>query len=136
LALNKENCMRIQVNTDRHITANSELVASVSSIVEHTLERFDGDITRIEVHLSDENGHKQDGNPDIRCLMEARLQGRQPLAVTHQAANVDQATDGAADKLNRLISSTLGRLRDQRTRPRGQPGGAGADDQAGELSED
>lgn len=65
--------MRIQVNTDRNINANSELIASVSSIIEHTLERFDGDITRIEVHLSDENGHKQDGSPNIRCVMEARL---------------------------------------------------------------
>jgi ribosome-associated translation inhibitor RaiA len=119
--------MRIQVNTDRNINANSELIASVSSIIEHTLERFDGDITRIEVHLSDENGHKQDGSPDIRCVMEARLQGRQPVAVTHQAASVEQAADGAADKLTRLISSTLGRLRDQRSRPQEQPGAAEAE---------
>jgi len=118
--------MRIQVNTDRNIEANSELITSVSSIIEHTLERFDGDITRVEVHLSDENGHKQDGSADIRCLMEARLQGRQPVAVTHQATTVDQAVDGAADKLGRLISSTLGRLRDQR-RPREQAGVADAD---------
>jgi ribosome-associated translation inhibitor RaiA len=125
--------MRIQVNTDRNIDANSELIASVSSIIEHTLERFDGDITRVEVHLSDENGHKQDGSADIRCLMEARLQGRQPVAVTHQATTVDQAVDGAADKLGRLISSTLGRLRDQR-RPREQAGVADVD--VSEPSED
>lgn len=126
--------MRIQVNTDRHISATSELIDSVSSMIEHTLERFNGDITRIEVHLSDENGHKQDGSADIRCLMEARLQGRQPVAVTHQAVTVDQAADGAAEKLSRLISSTLGRLRDQRTRPRDQGNAAEAD--ASESSED
>lgn len=113
--------MHIQVNTDRNIHATSELIASVNSTVEHTLGRFSGDITRVEVHLSDENGHKQDGSADIRCLMEARLQGRQPVAVTHQATTVDQATDGAAEKLSRLIGSTLGRLRDQRTRPREKP---------------
>jgi ribosome-associated translation inhibitor RaiA len=126
--------MRIQVNTDRNISATSELTDSVSSMIEHTLERFNGDITRIEVHLSDENGHKQDGSADIRCLMEARLQGRQPVAVTHQAVTVDQAADGAAEKLSRLISSTLGRLRDQRTRPREQGNAAEAD--ASESSED
>ena len=41
--------------------------------------------------------------------MEARLQGRPPLAVTHHADNQHQAITGAADKLNRLIASTLGR---------------------------
>jgi hypothetical protein len=49
-------------------------------------------------------------------MMEARLEGRQPIAVTHQAATLDQAVDGASDKLNRLIESTLGRLRDQKSR--------------------
>jgi ribosome-associated translation inhibitor RaiA len=126
--------MRIQVNTDRNISATSELIDSVSSKIEHTLERFNGDITRIEVHLSDENGHKQDGSADIRCLMEARLQGRQPVAVTHQAVTLDQAADGATEKLSRLISSTLGRLRDQRTRPREQGNAAEAD--ASESSEE
>lgn len=49
----------------------------------------------------------------MRCMMEARLEGRQPIAVTHQAASLDQAVDGAADKLTKMIDSTLGRLRDQ-----------------------
>lgn len=44
--------------------------------------------------------------------MEARLEGRQPIAVTHEAATGHQAIDGAADKLERFIESTLGRLRD------------------------
>jgi len=47
-------------------------------------------------------------------VMEARLEGRQPVAVTHHAPTVDQAVDGAAAKLARLIESTLGRLRDQK----------------------
>jgi hypothetical protein len=50
----------------------------------------------------------------MRCMMEARLEGRQPLAVTHHAQTLGQAVDGAADKLCRLIDSTLGRLRDQK----------------------
>jgi len=46
-------------------------------------------------------------------MLEARIEGRQPIAVTHQAASLDQAVDGAAGKLTRLIESDLGRLRDQ-----------------------
>jgi ribosome-associated translation inhibitor RaiA len=48
-------------------------------------------------------------------MMEARLEGRQPIAVTDEAATVDLAVDGAADKLARLIEHTLGKLHDQRT---------------------
>lgn len=48
--------------------------------------------------------------------MEARLQGRQPIAVTHHAGSMHQAVDGAADKLTRLVESTVGRLRGQKTR--------------------
>lgn len=47
-------------------------------------------------------------------MMEARLEGRQPTAVTHQAPTVAEAVDGAADKLERSIRSNLGRLRDRR----------------------
>jgi hypothetical protein len=45
------------------------------------------------VHLGDENGHKRGGN-DKRCMMDARLDGRPPIAVTQQAPPLDQAVDG------------------------------------------
>ena len=69
-------------------------------------------ITRLEIHLSDQNADKS-GQDDKRCMMEARLEGRQPIAVTHQAASLDQAVDGAARKFTRLIEGTLGRLHDR-----------------------
>ena len=102
--------MQIQIDTDHNIEGNEALTAQVSSVVEYALSRFSDHITRVDVHLSDENSDKKGGDNDIRCLMEARLEGRQPIAVTHQAATLDQAVDGAADKLTRLIESTLGRL--------------------------
>ena len=104
--------MQIQMNTDGNIEGHEALATQVSSTVESALNRFSDHITRVEVHLSDENSNKKGGNDDMRCVMEARLEGRQPIAVTHQAATVDQAVDGAADKLTSLIESTLGRLRD------------------------
>jgi len=105
--------MQIQVNTDGNIEGNEALATQVSSTVESALSRFSEQITRVEVHLSDENSGKKGGNEDMRCVLEARLEGRQPVAVTHQAETVDRAVDGAADKLTSLLESTLGRLRDR-----------------------
>jgi ribosome-associated translation inhibitor RaiA len=109
--------MQIQINTDHNIEGYEALAARVSSVVESALSLVSDHITRVEVHLSDENSAKG-GQHDKRCLMEARLEGRQPIAVTHQAATLDEAVDGAADKLARLIDSDLGRMRDQRSRRR------------------
>jgi len=100
--------MQIQINTDHHIDGHEALVAWATGEVKSALSRHSEHITRVEVHLSDANGHKN-GQSDKHCVMEARLQGRQPLAVTHHAENLHQAVTGAADKLTRLIESTLGR---------------------------
>lgn len=100
--------MQIQINTDHHIEGHEALVAWATGEVKTALGRHSDHITRVEVHLSDENGHKS-GQSDKRCVMEARLEGRQPMAVTHHAENLHQAVTGAADKLARVIESTLGR---------------------------
>ncbi|WP_216593877.1 hypothetical protein [Thioflavicoccus mobilis] len=54
-------------------------------------------------------------------MMEARLEGRQPIAITHQATTIDLAVNGAADKLASAIESNLGRPRDQRRRQAAPP---------------
>lgn len=105
-----ERIMLIQVNTDNHISGREALTTRVEATVESALTRFSDRITRVEVHLSDENGRKS-GPDDKRCVMEARLQGRQPVAVTHLAATIDDAVSGAADKMTSALDSTLGRLR-------------------------
>ena len=107
--------MQVQVNTDHNIKGHEALATSVRATVEEALRRSSDHITRVEVHLSDENGDKR-GQNDKRCVMEARLEGRQPVAVTCQAATVDGAVEGAAGELTRLIESTLGRLHDRNIR--------------------
>ncbi len=104
--------MQIQVNTDNHIHGREEIVALVETGLEGAVSRFRDRITRIEAHLSDTNSHKTKGD-DIRCVLEARLAGHQPIAVTHQAATVELALSGAADKLERSVESTLGRLKER-----------------------
>lgn len=107
--------MQIQINTDHNIEGHEALADRFRSVVESALSRIGDHITRVEVHLSDENSSKGIQNAK-RCVMEARMEGRQPIAVTHEAATLEHAVDGAADKLARFIESTLGRLRDQTSR--------------------
>jgi ribosome-associated translation inhibitor RaiA len=101
--------MHIEVRTDNHIQGTERLVERVSEWTEHALSRFARRITRIEVHVSDENGDK-DTPGDTKCVMEARVEKRQPTVVTEHADNVEAAVRGAAGKLARALEHELGRL--------------------------
>lgn len=101
--------MQIQINTDNNIEGGEGLSDYVREVVEGALRRFSHQITRVEIHLSDDNGDKG-GDADKRCVMEARLEGRKPTAVTQRASTLNDAIDGAASKLARSIESTIGRL--------------------------
>ncbi|MBA3032570.1 MAG: HPF/RaiA family ribosome-associated protein [Gammaproteobacteria bacterium] len=103
--------MQVLINTDHNIEGYEALTTHLKGLVESAMNRISAHVTRVECHLTDENGHKSGGN-DKRCVMEARLQGHQPIAVTHHAATVHQAVDGAAQKLTRLVESTIERRRD------------------------
>lgn len=102
--------MIIQVNTDKNVTGGEELTARVEETVRHAVQYVAEQITRIEVHVSDENGEGKSGTNDKRCRIEARLAGRQPILVSHDAATVDQAVSGAAGKLKRALDTILGKL--------------------------
>ena len=80
----------------------------------------------MEVHLSDNVGQKSvDG--DNRVLMEARVTGYKPIAVSDHAATLHQSIGGAADKLKRALDSALGRLHDKDKRHAADPVVATAD---------
>lgn len=105
--------MQIQVNTDDNVEGREELASRVETEITTVLSRFSDQITRVEVHLSDENAGKSGGS-DKRCLIEARLTGQQPVAVSHQGSTIEEAYSGAAKKLRRSLESTLGRLNDHK----------------------
>ncbi|MES2299622.1 MAG: HPF/RaiA family ribosome-associated protein [Pseudomonadota bacterium] len=105
--------MQININTDSTIERHQGLDDHVQTVVKGAVERFKEQITRVEVHLSDKNSQKlADG--DNRCLMEARVTGYQPIAVSDHAAHLHLAISGAAEKLKRAIDSDLGRLHDSK----------------------
>ena len=105
--------MQIQVNSDNHIESSIRLEEWVRTTVESTLEHYDEYLTRVEVHIRDENGDKP-GPHDIKCQMEARPKGHQPISVSHKADTVDQAVDGAAVKLDHALEHLFGKLRGKR----------------------
>jgi len=108
--------MQVQLNTDDHIAGRESLAQYVDEAVRNTLSRRFGDqLTRVEVHLSDLNASRG-GDSDKRCRLEARPAGHQPIAVSHDAARVHEAFNGALHKLERALDSTLGRLRDAASR--------------------
>jgi len=102
--------MKIQFNTGRNIIGSEELRASLTSLISGELSRFKDHITRLEVHLSDEDSNKNGVN-DKRCMIEARLEGMKPIAVTNNADTQEQAVTGAVDKLKSSLNTIQGRLR-------------------------
>jgi hypothetical protein len=103
--------MLIQFNTDKNVSGSTELIASFNSIIPEELSWFSDQITRVIVHLSDEDGNK-DGPNDKRCMMEARFGGMKPIAVSDQANTHEEAILGAIDKLKTSLESLTGRLKD------------------------
>lgn len=102
--------MQVQVHTDKHIEGTQERSEWINKALQAALQRFSSHITRVEVHLSDENGGKQTLPENKQCTLEARLEGHQPQVVKHQATSLHLAVEGAADKLVRVIEHTLGRV--------------------------
>ncbi|MCE9572085.1 MAG: HPF/RaiA family ribosome-associated protein [Deltaproteobacteria bacterium] len=100
--------MDIQITTDHNIEAHEGLTNHVRSVVADVLGHLSTRITRVEVHLSDEHGAKH-GAEDKKCVMEARLHGRQPTAVTEHAGSGHPAVDGAADTRKRALDHAIGR---------------------------
>lgn len=111
--------MQIQVHSDKHVEGSARLAEWVSSTITTKIGRFDEELTRVVVHITDQNAEKA-GRDDKRCQIEARPKGQPPISVTHKADSVNAAVDGAVDKLNASLTSLFGKLRSKRAVP--QPG--------------
>jgi ribosome-associated translation inhibitor RaiA len=101
--------MQVQVNHDNHLRIGEEVADRLTRVLESSLSQFADRITRIEMHLGDENAGKA-GASDKRCMLEARLANLEPIAVTHQAESLQLAFEGALDKLDRALGNAIGKL--------------------------
>ena len=127
--------MQIQVYSDNRIENSTKLVEWTNSAVAKKLQRFDENLTRVTVHINDENGVKA-GADDKRCQIEARARGLQPISVTHKSESVRLSVDGALDKLHAALTSQLGKLRSKRPVNTAIPATADPDHQDALLEED
>lgn len=100
--------MQVQVNSN-HIEGSARLQEWVGASVADRLERYEEFLSRVEVHISDENGGKG-GADDKRCQIEARPKGHQPISVTHKAESLEQAVEGAAEKMRHALEHLVGKL--------------------------
>lgn len=101
--------MKVQVNTDKHIEGSVRLQNYIDEKMGHALKHFGDRLTRLEVHLSDQNGDKP-GADDIQCRVEVRPKGLQPLIVTARNANVDFAINDAIEKMKAALTTIFGKL--------------------------
>jgi ribosomal subunit interface protein len=102
--------MTIQVHSDHNIQASEGLMNEIQKELADKLRRFEDRVTSFEVYLSDENSGKISEN-DKKCVIEARIKGMEPHAVTCHADHLGTAVNGAVTKIKRSLSTLLERSR-------------------------
>jgi ribosomal subunit interface protein len=100
--------MLIQINTGEFKTTPA-LEERVNDRVGRALQHVADRVTRVEVHVRDDNRHKA-GQTDKRVTMEARIAGRQPLVVEDAGDDIYTVVDSAAEKLGRAVKRELERM--------------------------
>lgn len=101
--------MQVLLNTDPHIDGRQAMSDYLESVVTETLGHYGERITRVEAHVSDANSSAKANTDDIHCTLEARLVGLDPLVVKERAGTAHQAIHGAVRKLERALSSAIGK---------------------------
>ena len=102
--------MTIQLNADKNLVIHEAYGTELKELLTKELSHFKEHITRLEVHLSDENGGKSGPN-DKRCVLEARIENRQPIAVTADADTHDKSIKAASTKLKHALETIVGKLK-------------------------
>ena len=100
--------MLIEINY-RDGKSSDALDTRIRESIESTLGHLTDRLTRVEVHLGDENSHKP-GQTDKRCLLEARPKGLDPIAIEVHAGDYYDAAHEAAGKLKRALSHRFDKL--------------------------
>ncbi len=99
-----------------NLQTSSAIEAWVHRKLAGAFRRHGSKMTAVEVHFEDVNGPKH-GAEDARCVMEARVNGRLPVAVQARARDLYAAIDAAAHKLDAAIARVVERI-DTRARRR------------------
>ena len=110
--------MLVNLHSDNHVDLKEDSIQQLETEIATSLKRFSNWITRVEVHLTDENSQAKGGSDDIRCLMEARPAGKQPVSIEVRAASVVQAIQQGTNTLERRLGDIEDKARTEaRKRP-------------------
>ncbi|MGA9580405.1 MAG: HPF/RaiA family ribosome-associated protein [Allosphingosinicella sp.] len=99
--------MQFQFNSDNRIEGDAAVAERVETLVRDRLERVSDRLTRVEVHVGDVNGPK--GGNDIRCAVELRPTGMNPVSGTNEASNLEAAVSSATDKALSAFDRQIGK---------------------------
>ena len=103
--------MLVQINTDKNIEGNNRFNEFFTEEITTQFERFDSMVTRFEVHISDENGSKP-GKKDKKCVIEARVEKKQPIVVSAFADTTEKSFFEAMEKMERSLDATLEKIKE------------------------
>lgn len=109
--------MQFQFNSDSSVMGTENVAERIEVMMREKFTRFEDRITRLEVHVSDENAHKG-GADDKTCMIEARPRGGRPIGVTEHAGDVDTAARRAANTMVQRLERVLGKSEKHNHDPR------------------
>lgn len=112
--LRKPAKMQVIMNSDNQVDLNGESIEHWRSEITTSLERFNDWITRVEVHVTDENSKSKEGTDDIRCLIEARPANKQPVSVEVRGSSAENAISDGIKTMQRRLSAMVDKARTQR----------------------
>jgi hypothetical protein len=101
--------MFIQVKAENSPFGNQDWQSEVEAFVQGTLGRFGERITSVEVLLSNGEGGERGGGSEKRCLIKARVNGLEPVAIRTHAPFYDVAIAACAEKMERTLDRRLSR---------------------------
>ena len=104
--------MEVQITTDHNIEGSMGLNEYLGATLKDDLARFGSHLTKVDVHLADENSHKDTPN-DKRCILQASVKGRPPIVVKNHADTVELSFTGALSKLVSSLDSQLDKLKNR-----------------------
>ena len=105
--------MQVIINSDNQVDLNEATIQHCQEEVTTLLQRFSDWITRVEVHLTDENSNSKGGIDDIRCLLEARPAGKQPVSIEVRGASVEDALTEGIQTLKQRLGAMQDKARTQ-----------------------
>jgi hypothetical protein len=101
--------VEILVGTDRRVPERDELLAFVGFEVLAGLGPCASRVSDVHVHLSAETGCRI-GPVSMRCRLEVRPEGHEPLAVMHRALSRDDAVRGAVEDMRGVLERMFRRI--------------------------